>query len=225
MNITYYPFKPFKVESNKVNILDIGNSKMYFDICRGFSDLADTIKISDDDLEIQDCGKQCSWYGDLMFSVDLNKLFIRKIQQRLMALMNDEQQVALLDRGREMVSGVTDVSFLMDLPLEVSSLPDIEKIMKFVGISFPSELSGNPYAILETLIQTHVELGIKKQLVLTNISHYISKSQFCDLSHLVSDLSATVIDIEFSEISRADKFKNACYYYVDEDFVDWRSAD
>jgi len=116
MNITYYPFEPFKIASNKVNILDIGTSKMYFDMCRGFSDLADTIKISNDDFEILDCGKQCSWYGDLMFSVDLNKLFIRKIQQRLVALMNDEQQVALLDRGREVVSGVTDVSFLMDLP-------------------------------------------------------------------------------------------------------------
>lgn len=225
MNITYYPFEPFKIASNKVNILDIGTSKMYFDMCRGFSDLADTIKISNDDFEILDCGKQCSWYGDLMFSVDLNKLFIRKIQQRLMVLMNDEQQVALLDRGREVVSGVTDVSFLMDLPLEVSSLPDIEKIMKFVGISFPAGLADKPYAILETLIQTHVELGIKKQLVLTNISHYISKKQFRDLSHLVSDLNTTVIDIEFSEIGRAEKFVDACYYYVDEDFMDWRSVD
>lgn len=225
MNITYYPFEPFKIASNKVNILDIGTSKMYFDMCRGFSDLADTIKISNDDFEILDCGKQCSWYGDLMFSVDLNKLFIRKIQQRLVALMNDEQQVALLDRGREVVSGVTDVSFLMDLPLEVSSLPDIEKIMKFVGISFPAGLADKPYAILETLIQTHVELGIKKQLVLTNISHYISKKQFRDLSHLVSDLNTTVIDIEFSEIGRAEKFVDACYYYVDEDFMDWRSVD
>jgi len=225
MNITYYPFKPFKIESSKVNVLDIGNSKMYFDICRGFSDLADTIKISNDDLEIQDCGKQCSWYGDLMLSVDLNKLFVRKIQQRLLELMNDEQQVALLDRGREVVSEVTDVSFLMDLPLEVSSLPDVEKIMKFVGISFPSELAGNPYAILETLIQTHVELGIKKKLVLTNVSHYISKQQFHNLSHLVSDLNVTVVDIEFSETSRAEKFVDACYYYVDEDFVDWRSTD
>jgi len=225
MNITYYPFKPFKIESGKVNVLDIGNGKMYFDICRGFSDLADTIKISNDDLEIQDCGKQCSWYGDLMLSVDLNKLFVRKIQQRLLELMNDEQQVALLDRGREVVSEVTDVSFLMDLPLEVSSLPDVEKIMKFVGISFPSELAGNPYAILETLIQTHVELGIKKKLVLTNVSHYISKQQFHNLSHLVSDLNVTVVDIEFSETSRAEKFVDACYYYVDEDFVDWRSTD
>lgn len=225
MNLTYYPFKPFKIEFGKVNVLDIGNSKMYFDICRGFSDLADTIKISNDDFEIQDCGKQCSWYGDLMLSVDLNKLFVRKIQQRLLELMNDEQQVALLDRGREVVSEVTDVSFLMDLPLEVSSLPDVEKIIKFVGISFPSELAGNPYAILETLIQTHVELGIKKQLVLTNASHYISKQQFRDLSHLVSDLNVTVVDIEFSEISRAEKFSDTCYYYVDEDFVDWRNTD
>lgn len=225
MNITYYPFKPFKIEPSKVNVLDIGNSKMYFDICRGFSDLADTIKISNDDFEIQDCGKQCSWYGDLMLSVDLNKLFVRKIQQRLLELMNDEQQVALLDRSREVVSEVTDVSFLMDLPLEVSSLPDVEKIIKFVGVSFPSELAGNPYAMLETLIQTHVELGIKKQLVLTNVSHYISKNQFRNLSHLVSDLNVTVVDIEFSEISRAEKFLDACYYYVDEDFVDWRNTD
>lgn len=225
MNITYYPFKPFKIESNKVNILDIGNSKMYFDICRGFSESADTIKISNDDFEIQDCGKQCSWYGDLMFSVDLNKLFLRKIQQRLMVLMSDEQQVALLDRSREVVSEVTDVSFLMDLPLEVNSLPDLEKIMKFVGLSFPAELASNPYAILETLVQTQVELGIKRQLVLTNISHYLSNKQFSDLSHLVSDLNATVIDIEFSETGRAEKFVDACYYYVDEDFVDWRNMD
>ena len=36
------------------------------------------------------------------------------------------------------------------------------------------------------------------------------------------DLGATVIVIEYSEINRMEKFKNSCYYYVDEDLVDWR---
>lgn len=222
MNLTYYPFKPFKIETGKINILDVGNSKMYFDICQAFNDRADTIHISDDDLKLQAVGSQCSWYGDLMLSVDLNRLFLKKVQQRLIDLMAEEQQVALLESSGKVVSQALDVSFLMDLPLEVAALPDVEKIMKFVGINFPADLNGNPLAILETLIQTHVELGIQKAVVLTNVSHYISASQLMTLATLVKELNTTIFIIEYSESRRVEKYPKACYYYVDEDLIDWR---
>lgn len=223
MNITYYPFEPFKIEDHRVNILDVGNAKMYFELCQGFRDLTDVVHISDDNFALQVCSKQCSWYGDLMLSVDLNKLFLRKIQQRMLELMSDEQQVALLDQSRTVVNKVTDASFLLDLPLEIDTLPDLEKIIKFTGIGFQPSLSGDPFAILQTLIQTHVELGIDKKVVLTNVSHYISREQFITLSEITSDLGVTIVIIEFSELNRMDKFQNACYYYVDSDLVDWRN--
>lgn len=222
MNITYYPFEPFVIQDNKVTVIDVGTSKMYLDLCQGFSEGADTIRVSNEDFELQSVHSQCSWYGDLMLSVDLNKLFLHKIQQRLIQLMDDVRQVALLDKSRELSSEVTDLSFMMDLPLEISTLPDVEKIMKFVGISFPSDIAKNPLELLETLIQTHVELGLHKAIVLTNISHYISKSGFIALTKIVSDLQVKLIDIEFSEFRRVESYENCCYYYVDSDFVDWR---
>jgi len=222
MNLTYYPYEPFQFKGNEITVLDIGSSKVYFDICRGFMDSTDSIHISNDDLELQNCSSVCSWYGDPLLSVDLNKLFLRKIQQHLLQLLTDEQQAALIDKGQELVTKVTDASFMLDLPLEISAMPDIDKIMKFGGMSFPAELTGNPYAILETLIRTHVELGLKKSVVLTNVSHYLDKQDFNHLNQLVHELGVTVLIIEFSELNRKVKFDNACYYYVDEDFVDFR---
>lgn len=222
MNLTYYPFAPFKIEAGKINILDFGNSKMYFDFCQGFSDHTDLIRVSNEDLELLTTSSQCSWYGDLMLSVDLNRLFLKKIQARLIELLSEEQQVALLDQSRTVVSSVMDVSFLLDLPIEVSELPDVEKVMKFVGIDFPKDVTTNPSAVLETLVQTHLELGIEKSIVLTNVSHYLNCEQLQHIEQLVQHLGVTVIVIEYSESNRMEKFQDSCYYYVDEDLVDWR---
>jgi len=225
MNLTYYPYAPFPVNTGKVTVFDTGASKIYFDVCRGFTDAVDTVRISNDDLELLSCSSACSWYGDPMLSVDLNKLFLRKVQQRLLGLLTDEQQISLVDKSQDLVTTVTSDSFLLDLPLEVGMMPDLEKVMKFVGLSFPTEITNDPYAILETLIRTHVELGVKKSIVLTNVSHYLTSRQLTDLIQLVHELEATVLVIEFSESNRSEKFKNACYYYVDSDFIDWRSLE
>lgn len=222
MNITYFPFKPFHIEPNKINVLDLGNSKMYTDFYRGLTDQADVIHVSNDDFETKTVVSQCSWYGDLMLSVNLDRLFLKKIQQRLIDLMADEEKVALIDHGREVVSKVTDASFLMNLPLEVTDIPDIEKIMKFVGLHFSADLPKEPAAILETLIRTHAELGIKKAVVLTNVNHYLTTIELMKLSQLIRELCVTVIVIEYSETNRVENFQDACYYYIDEDLVDWR---
>ena len=222
MNLTYYPFKPFHVEPGKINIIDTGSSKMYFDLIQGFEDRTDTIRVSDDNLELKTLTSQCSWYGDLMLTVDLNRLFKQKIQQRIIELMVDNQQVALLESGSQMASQVTDASFLMDLPLEVTELPNIDKIMKFVGISFPQTLAENASEVLETLIQTHVELGNQRCIVLTNVSHYVTIKKLTAINQLLKELNATLLIIEYSELKRAEKYANTCYYYVDSDLVDWR---
>ncbi|MFB9769182.1 type II-A CRISPR-associated protein Csn2 [Lactiplantibacillus modestisalitolerans] len=223
MNITYYPFKPFEVKANQFNVFDIGHSKMYYDFCRGFQDSADTLCTSDDNFHVKTVTSQYSWYGDLMLSVDLNKLFLRKIQHRIIDIMAEEQRIDLIDQSRKIISQVSDISFLMDLPLEISDLPNIDQVIKFAGISFPSDLKAHPEMMLETLIQTHVELGSKKTIVLTNVSHYITFQQLQKVKQVLQELNATVILIEYSECSRKDKFNVPCYYYVDEDLVDWRS--
>lgn len=222
MNITYYPFPPFKIDAGKVNVLDLGNSNMYAEVCQGFRDRIDSVRISNDDLELQTISSQCNWYGDLMLSVDLNRLFLKKVQTQIIKLMADDRQVAVLDENRKVVSQVMEASFLLDLPLDVDESPSLEQILKFTGIHFPTELMNDPRAILEALVQTHVELGLKQKLVLTNISHYLDQKQWASFEQLVHDLGATVIVIEYSEINRMEKFKNSCYYYVDEDLVDWR---
>ncbi|WP_225351328.1 P-loop NTPase family protein [Lactiplantibacillus pentosus] len=45
MNLTYYPFSPFKINTGQVNVLDLGNSQMYADICQGFRDRTDDLRV------------------------------------------------------------------------------------------------------------------------------------------------------------------------------------
>ncbi|AUI77283.1 type II-A CRISPR-associated protein Csn2 [Lactiplantibacillus pentosus] len=222
MNLTYYPFPPFKINTGQVNILDIGNSQMYADICQGFRDRTDDLRVSNDNLELQTMSSQCSWYGDLMLSVDLNRLFMKKIQTQIIKLMADEQQVAVLDQSRAMIAKVMEASFLLDLPLDVEEAPGLDQALKFAGIHFPTDLTHNPSAVLEALVQTHVELGLKQCPVMTNVSHYLNPEQWAVFEQQVADLDITVIIIEYSETNRMEKFKNCCYYYVDEDLADWR---
>ncbi|MGK4178621.1 type II-A CRISPR-associated protein Csn2 [Lapidilactobacillus dextrinicus] len=95
-------------------------------------------------------------------------------------------------------------------------------IIKLCNISFINTLKTQPYDIIETVLKCASELNERSILVLTNVHQYLSVSQFQELVRLIETLDLSTLLIEFSEKKKSDYYENCRYYYIDQDFIDWR---
>lgn len=227
MNVTYYPYQPILVRPGQVVVIDTASSKIYSDLVEAFRDEKDLIRISGDDFESLDLGKWSEWYGDPKLELNLDHQFQRIVLKRLSKTLTNDQRIALMDQGRALVGRVLESSFLLDLPLAVSSITGVDSIIKFSGLHFSEAAWQDVYATIETLIKTIIELDDQQLTVLTNVSHYLNVDQMQDLVRLVNTTTVPVpvLIIEFSFDPRPDVFKNCSYIWIDEDFSDSRELE
>ncbi|ANZ60991.1 type II-A CRISPR-associated protein Csn2 [Secundilactobacillus paracollinoides] len=219
MNLTYYSLKPISIKRKCLTVIDIGNVKVYWDFIQGLNELNDSIKTSTDDLELKDPHQLCTFYGDLL-TLDLNKVFERKVSQHVVDEMSQEEQVKLIDMVQGLNSQLLNDLFVFDLPLMVE-IPSITDIIKLLGLRLDSEVIKSPFEKTETLIKVLVELGIDRTPIILNASHYLTKKDINQFCQVISYTDLSCIFIEFSENQRKSLFENADYYYIDPDFMLW----
>ncbi|CUS25499.1 CRISPR-associated Csn2 family protein [Paucilactobacillus oligofermentans DSM 15707 = LMG 22743] len=222
MKLTYSPFKPFEITKGKITVIETGNYDVYRKMIMNFKDLEDDINFSDDDYKLMETIKALNWIGDQMFADNLNKQFQAKIYKRVFEIMPDSSQQALIELARKIKNTVTDVTYMIDLPLEVNPEIDLLKIIKFAEIEYNSIMTAGPYDIIEVILKTLSELNETKIIGMMNVSDYLRESDFKDLIQLVRTLDLKVLLIKFSEIQRSEKYDECRYYYIDNDFVDYR---
>jgi len=221
MNLTYYGFRPFKITPGKVVVLATGSPHIYQEIILGLQDRTDTVKLSDDNFTTVTVGKGAQWYGDPLLNVDLNALFQRKLQTRLLKVLADDQTVGLVDGLQSLLSQLLADSYLMDVPLELPETPELAKLIKFSGIQLVPDLRDDVYGILETLVKALIELNDHRMVVLTNVGHYLQVSQLQSLVRFMANIDLPILLIEFSSTKQSDYFRNCDYHYIDSDFVLW----
>ncbi|QER66635.1 type II-A CRISPR-associated protein Csn2 [Paucilactobacillus nenjiangensis] len=222
MKLTYAPFEPFEINTGQMTVLETGNFDVYQKLIMNFKNLQDDLQFSDDEYKLVETTKALHWVGDPMFVENLNKLFQVKILKQVYQIMPDETQQKLIDLTRQIKSIVSDTVYMIDLPLEVNAEIDIMKIIKFSEIEYSPTMTLGPYAIIETILKTLSELNETKIIGFMNISDYLRESEFVDLVQLVKTLDLNVLLIKFSEIQRSEIYNECRYYYIDNDFVDWR---
>lgn len=221
MNVTYYSFPPFSVPPRKITVIDTGSQRVYRDLTAGVQGKADTVKVSDDNFASVPAKMGAQWFGDPMLTLNLNELFQRKLQAKLVKLLADDQTVKLTDGLRELLSQMLADSYLMDVPMELPTIPEVAKLVKFSGIQLAPDIQENPYGIIETLVKVLLELHDQHMIVLTNVSHYLQVSQLEMLVRFMANVDLPFLLIEFSPIRRKDYFEECDYHYIDSDFVLW----
>ncbi|KRK33516.1 type II-A CRISPR-associated protein Csn2 [Levilactobacillus parabrevis] len=221
MNLTYFGFPPFGVASGKVTVIDTGSPRVYQNLLLGLQDREETITLSKDDFSVVSIPKGCQWYGDPLESLDLNKLFQKKLQNQIMKVMTNKQTVDLADGIRKLVSQLLENSYVMDIPIEFPEIPTVDKLVKFSGLQVIPEVENDVYVILESLVKVLIELNDRRIIILTNVSHYLKVSQINSLVGLMADADIPMLIIEFSQIQRNEFFVKCDYHYIDGDFVLW----
>ena len=222
MNLTYYPFESFTIEVNKLTVIQCMNQRNYIDLLNGLRDLDDRVHLTDENHNRVDLTKGIFWIGDCFQIPDLNKLFQTPLQKKIIKEMNVNKLDRLVSLDQSMKSLIMDQLLTYDLPLTVNPEFSLANIMKLCNISFVNTLKTQPYDIIETVLKCASELNERSILVLTNVYQYLSVSQFQELVRLIETLDLSTLLIEFSEKKKSDYYANCHYYYIDQDFIDWR---
>ncbi|GAT17936.1 type II-A CRISPR-associated protein Csn2 [Secundilactobacillus silagei] len=220
MKITMYPFKPFEVNNGQVTIIQTASSKVYVNLVKLFKNEDDRIGLITQNDEEVSLAANTEWYGDPLMN-DLDALFKSKVQRKLTTWIDNNSREDLIQLTNQMNDVMTDVLFGMDLPITVSKEWDLLKCLKFLGIQFTELARNNPYDIIEAILKISHDLKDSQVICLTNVFHYLDMERFSELANLGKTFGSKIFLIDFSETNQRDKFKDYCYYFIDDDLVEW----
>lgn len=221
MNITFYPYHPFSVQNKKITVCTTSSPEVYTKLIAGMSGAQETVKFSNAQYELMDYSKAVIWGGDVA-AINLNHLFQNRLIKKFAADLTDQQRQKLTQLDSEIRSTILDAAFMYELTLDVNQEWDLQRMIKFYNLQFSTAVQHDPYGIIESIVQTAVELNESKIITLINVSHYLSINQFNELVRLVATLNVKLFLIEFSEEVKSDQYQKCCYYHIDNDYVEWR---
>lgn len=223
MNLTYYPYEPFSIKSDKPTVIETSNHEIYQKLIQSFNDFDSAIKFSTDNFELVEVSKALRWFGDAFMQVDLDKEFQANIYKQIQNDITDDQQQEIYNLVQQLKNKVTEITYMFDLPLEVEENFEMSKIIKLCNVHFDTQVKTSPYGIIETILKTANELNETRILGFKNITDYLSDSELQEIFALSKTLNLRILLIKFSENQRTEIFKDCRYYYLDEDYVEWRN--
>lgn len=221
MKITLFPYEPFEVSNQKITVFSTSSPEVYTKMIDGMKEQQDTIRVSDDQYQLVEVTKSIIFGGEVS-TIDLNRLFQSQLIKKIISDLSDDQRKKLMELDTEMRTAILDVTFMYDIALEVSQEWNIARTIKFFNLSFPEVVQANSYGIIESIVTTASELNESKIIVLMNVSHYLSITQFDELVRLVATLDVKLFIIEFSENINTKRYQECRYYHIDTDYVEWR---
>lgn len=89
------------------------------------------------------------------------------------------------------------------------------------NIDFTVFQSSNPYDIIKEDIELHDKYFSDKVLVLSNMSHYLSKNDILKIQKQLSKCNISILDLDFFELNNSNSCMNY-NYYIDNDFEIWK---
>lgn len=221
MEISYKTHIPFQVDNQKITVVGTNSPIVYTDLVNGFQDKNECIEIVDDQYNQIEVGKITDWIGDVGDGTLVAQKYLSKVEKLYSDSLVDENRNKIHDQMNELFNTVSEQLFMLDLPISIDYDFEIKRLLKFCNIRFDPVLTNNPYGIIESVLKIHEECDIKSCVVLTNVAHYLTPSQYLDLIELVKQTNQSLVLIEFTEIGCQEFYKNSEFYYIDADFVDW----
>lgn len=221
MNITLYPFQPFTITPNKITVFSTNAVSVYTKLVTSLKTEQEALKISNEDYQLVDFNKNILWIGDLA-TADLNQLFQKQLLKKISNDLNDTQRQTLVQLDNQIRTAISDTILMYDLSLTVGQEWNISKLLKYISVKFFNSIQADPYGIIENIVKTVSELNNNKIIILMNVSHYLSISQFNELVRLIAALDVKLFIIEFLEKAFPKKYQDCRYYHIDRDYVEWR---
>ncbi|MBD5806793.1 type II-A CRISPR-associated protein Csn2 [Limosilactobacillus walteri] len=222
MKLVYKGHQAIQIEKGKFTVLATNNRHIYFDLIRGLQGFNDKLMIVDNDYQSLELEKAVDWDGDVVANNNLAENYSTEIVRSIIKNLTEDNRNCINTETRKLYSVVQELLFMTDLPLEVRYDGDIKRLLNYCRIKFSPLIEKNPYDIIKTDLKLHLECADSSCIGLSNVANYLSRDEFKELLQLNTELKIPVLLIEFTEIDNRQYYQNAEFYYIDEDFVDWK---
>lgn len=223
MKLSYRTHDAFEVENQKITVVGTNQPVVYTDLVNGIQEQNELLAVFDDKYDRMEIHKTFDWIGDVGTQELVVQKYLTKIERSFIDSLTGEQRNKIHDQINELFNVVSEQIFMLDIPISVNYEFDFKKLFKYCGVHFDQQLTGSPYDIIETILKVHEECAIKSCVVLTNVAHYLTRTQFEEIEKLIKQTNQALLLIEFTEMGCQSTYGNSDFYYIDEDFIDWHS--
>ena len=199
------------IKNSDLTIIGTNNPNVYTDLNLGLiDDNSHTIRIN----EIID------FEGNILDDEKLFDKYKKTIIDQIIESLSEEQLQKILIKQSE-IHNLVDKILSDDQEMVINNLCDIKKIFSIKNIDFTVFQSSKPYDIIKEDIELHTKYFPDKVLVMTNMSHYLSKSNVLKIQKQLQKCNVSILNLDFFELNNSNFHMN-CDYYIDNDFEIWK---
>lgn len=221
MILSYLSHKKIRFSGIGLKVIATKNIVVYQDLIAGFQENNKLLSCYDDNYQKQELNKIFELEGDLLLTQNLSSKFLNTIIKTYIKNLDPTSRDNILQSFHNLEDLLQDSLLLEDLPLEINFVEDLSKLTKLVGVHLDNQLMKNPYDILKMIVKVHQRANLKTIPVVCNAAHYLNQEEFNELFVLLKQLKQTLILIEFTDQNFQAVVRDAEFYYIDEDLVDW----
>ncbi len=225
MILKIYPFDEIDFAENYINVLEIRDTKLFYNISRSFvmycDDLegVENIKLFDKGVELSISKKV--FVINNIFDININD---KKIINKLYSIVStefcedSEKVVRVGEIYDKLISEFIDVFNSFDIELEYSLDFSIKSYLKMIGLEFYEErvdFLKNLYSFIDII----VEFDLYKVVVLNNIKAYIADEELAEFYKYCVYKKIHLLLIEPKMERDLLKYENKVI--IDEDYCDY----
>lgn len=222
MKFVYQGHQPLSIVPGHFTVLGTNNRQVYLELINGIQEVNEKVTLFDDNYQQLTMSTALDWDGDVIANRSLSAHYATEIIKTIVRNLTNEDRQLINSNAQQLFSVIQKALFMTDLPLTISYDGDIKRLLSYCRVKFSPLILKSPYDIIKTDLKLHLECADKSCVGLNNVANYLSSTDFKNLLQLNTELNIPVLLIEFTEISNRGYYKDADFYYIDRDFVDWK---
>lgn len=208
------------IENNDLTVIGTNNPNVYTDLSLGLQGRRDCLKLVDDNSYTIQINKIVDFEGNILDNEKLFDKYKKTIVSQIISSLSEEQLQEFLIKQSE-IHSLAEQILTSNQEIIINNLCDIKKVFSTKNIDFTVFQSSNPYDIIKEDIELHDKYFSDKVLVLSNMSHYLSKNDILKIQKQLSKCNISILDLDFFELNNSNSCMNY-NYYIDNDFEIWK---
>lgn len=208
------------IKNSDLIIIGTNNPNVYTDLNLGLQGRRDCLKLIDDNSHTIRINKIVDFEGNILDNEKLFDKYKKTIISQIIESLSEEQLQEILIKQSE-IHTLAEQILNDNQEMVINNLCDIKKIFSTKNIDFTVFQSSKPYDIIKEDIELHTKYFPDKVLVMTNMSHYLSKSNVLKIQKQLQKCNVSILNLDFFELNNSNFYMN-CDYYIDNDFEIWK---
>ncbi len=224
--ISIYPYDPFSIDTG-ITVLESKNSTLIWRLSRFLNDEADDVAVLSENDKILKVNKAIRYIGDVTIVPDFNKTFGKQVAEVLVEHCDNDLMQQLQTADFSLKNNILRVIFDNDLPFKITENFDVLKLLKYLDLSIENVECESVYDIIEYVIDIANRLSDSSLYVFINARYYLSDEQIILLANeaKIKNVSILLVSLTLSSTIHEITIDDVVTYFIDEDFVDFRSDD